>query len=292
MALATKPPSQGRTIQRIWKTPGSKINWIMLVVSLLVYGGIYAWYLNALKTQPYAGPYSDPLRLFGIVAFGLVLVVAAYTLRRRFVRRLSGRVQNWLWAHTWFGVISILIAFLHENYMNILHDFYFTRMRFTEADLGMPALYALLLLVISGVAGRLLDSWQAHVIAAEANSNGVGIVQAVQERLHELDLTVERLSAGKSPAFKLYCNEALSNKALLPDMLPVLAPREQQDFERVHQVLSLRAQLVRSLRRQKRAQLIIRVWRYVHIPLACLALAVISFHGIAELVKMLPLHGR
>ncbi len=287
MALATKPPLQERPVRRIWRTPGSKVKWICLGVSLIIYGSIYAWYLHALKTQPYVGPDADPLRLFGIVAFCLVWVVAAYTLRRHFARKLRGRVQDWLWVHSWIGVISILIAFLHENYANILRDFQFTQMRFTEADWGMPALYALLLLVISGIAGRLLDTWQAHVIAAEANSNGVGIIQAVQERVHELDLTVERFSAGRSPAFKLYCSEALGSGASLPTMLPVLAPNELEDFQHVYEVLTQRTRLVHSMLRQKRARFVIRAWRYVHIPLACLALVIIAYHGISELLLML-----
>ena len=124
MALATKPPlqEQQRAMRRIWKTPGSKYNWVCLGISLIVYAYLYKIYLEALKSNPYAGPYSDPLRLFGIVAFILVLLVAAYTVRRRFVRTLPGKVQNWLWLHTWFGILSIVVAFLHENYLNILHD--------------------------------------------------------------------------------------------------------------------------------------------------------------------------
>ncbi len=289
MSLATKSPlqEQQRTIPRIWKTPGSKFNLICLGVSLIVYVYIYFEYLNSLKSQPYAGPYSDPLRQFGIVAFCLVLIVAAYTLRRRFVRILPGKVQNWLWLHTWFGVLAILIAFLHENYLNILRDIHFTQMRFTEGQAGTSALYALLLLVISGIAGRLLDARQARVIAKEANSNGVGIIQAVQERLHELELTVERLSAGKSQTFKIFCSVALRSNTSLPAMLPVLTPKELDDFEHVYEVLTQRAYLARSLQHQKRAQLIIRVWRYVHIPLACLALIVITYHSFTELVKML-----
>lgn len=289
MSLVTKSPlqEQQRTIQRIWKTPGSKFNLICLGVSLIVYVYIYFVYLNALKSQPYAGPYSDPLRQFGIVAFCLVLIVAAYTSRRRFVRALPGKVLNWLWLHTWFGVLAILIAFLHENYLNILRDVQFTRIRFTEGQAGMLALYALLLLVISGIAGRLLDAWQARVIAKEANSNGVGIIQAVQERLHELELAVERLSAGKSKTFKIFCTEALRSNTSLPAMLPVLTPKELDDFERVYEVLTHRAYLARSLQRQKRARLIIRMWRYMHIPLACLALVIISYHSLTELVKML-----
>jgi len=106
----------------------------------------------------------------------------------------------------------------------------------------------------------------------------------------ELALTVERLSAGKSVQFKQYCELALDMKFDLPRLLPVLAPREVSDFQRVYEVLSAHAQLTRSLQRQKRAHLIIRTWRYIHIPLACLALLVIGYHSIIELWKMLVLH--
>ena len=187
MALATKPPlqEQQRTIRRIWKTPGSKFNWVCLAISILAYGYLYKVYLDSLKSNPYAGPYTDPLRLYGIVSFVLVLLVAAYTLRRRFVRILPGKVQNWLWLHTWFGILAILVAFMHENYLNIIHDLRFTQTRFTEGQAGTSALYALLLLVLTGIIGRLLDIWQARTIAKEANINGAGIIQVVEERLHE-----------------------------------------------------------------------------------------------------------
>jgi len=289
MALAGKSPTQPPTIRRIWRTPGSKLNWLFLLASLVIYGSVYLIDRNALTTQ-FADPATDPFRDFGIVAFVLVLVVTAYTLRRRFARGLPGKVQSWLWVHTWFGVISILIVFMHEGYQNITHDFSFLADRFTEADYGTTAMYALLLLVLTGVVGRLLDMWQARVIAAEADTNGVGITRSIEERMHELSLTIGRLRAGKSAPFQQFCEQALHHKAALPDLLPVLAPQEVGDFERAYEVLGERARLGRSLQRQQRARLIIRTWRYIHIPLACIALGIISYHSIVELWKMLVLH--
>src|SRR5574340_1102860 len=145
MGLATKPTIQEHqhAIRRIWKTPASKFSWICLVISLLAYGYLYKIYLDSLKSNPDAGPYTDPLRLYGIIAFVLVLLVAAYTLRRRFIRILPGKVQSWLWLHTWFGILAILVAFLHANYLNIIHDIRFTQLRFTEGQAGTSALYAL-----------------------------------------------------------------------------------------------------------------------------------------------------
>jgi len=251
---------------------------------------VYLLFRSAVATQLFPGPYNAPFRQFGIVSFGLVLVVAAYTLRRRFIRSLPGRVQDWLWLHVWLGIISILIAFMHENFQNITYDIEWTKTRFTEYYYGTSALFALLILVLTGVIGRLLDAWQARVIAAEADTNGVGISRSVEDRLFELALTIERLSAGKSVQFKRYCEQALDVTLDLPRLLPVLAPSEVSDFQHVYEALTARAQLARSLQRQKRARRIIRTWRYIHIPLACLALLLIGYHSVVELWKMLVLH--
>jgi hypothetical protein len=282
--------SQQRSARRIWKTPASKMNWLFLLLSMIILGWVYLFYRTAIATQLYPGPYNVPFRQFGIVSFVLVLLVGAYTLRRRFVRSLPGRVQSWLWLHVWFGIISILIACMHENFQNITHDIEWTTKRFTEYYYGTSALFALLILVLTGVIGRLLDAWQARVIAAEADTNGVGIIHSVEDRLFELALTVERLSAGKSPRFKQYCEQALHMNSDLPRLLPVLAPNEVSDFQRAYEVLTAHAQLARSRQQQQRAHLVIRTWRSIHIPLACLALLVIGYHSTIELWKMLVLH--
>lgn len=71
---------------------------------------------------------------------------------------------------------------------------------------------------------------------------------------------------------------------------PVLAPYEVKDFQRAYEILGERSQLDHSLLRQRRARLVMRVWRYLHISLACLALVVIGYHSLFELWKMVVLH--
>ena len=290
MAIATK--SQQSQLRRVWKAPISKAFWLWLSVSIVLYAGIYAWYLVALATQPFAGPFRDPLRLFGIIAFVMVLGTAAYSLRRRFVRGLPGMARDWLWMHIFIGIAAILIAFLHENYAHILHDYCSNLSCFSQSYFGTSALFALIFLVISGIVGRVLDLWQARIIARDASTNGVGIVQALEERILELEYTVERLSAGKSEPFKAYCLQALDDvgagrsqgnpSAELAERVSILQPQEQADFRRAQQTLMDRAHLVASLQRQKRARLIFRTWRYVHIALAVLALLIIISHAVLE----------
>ncbi|HEY0756874.1 MAG TPA: hypothetical protein VGD98_23175 [Ktedonobacteraceae bacterium] len=284
MAIASKPPVEPKHARRIWKTPVSPFNWLFLAGSLIVLG-VVALLAHTSGATP--DPNNDPFREFGITAFVLILLVATYTLRRRFIRRLPGKVQNWLWLHIWFGSVSVIIVCIHENWQNITHDFSFMGERFSEAAYGTTALYALILLVLTGVIGRLLDLWQARIIAAEADTNGAGIARSVEERLHELALAIERLSAGKSIPFKHYCNAALGASQRSSPPVPALSANEKPDFQRAHAVLANYGRLTSSLQRQKRARLIIRTWRYVHIPLACASLLIIGYHALFELIQML-----
>jgi hypothetical protein len=290
MSLAVKQPSvpeknkAKRSLRRIWRTPAARTKWFWLLGSIVVYGGMYFWFYQASKIPANVAPTNYPFLFFGILAYILVLGTAAYSLRRRFVRSLPGKVQSWLWMHTWLGIITILIALLHENYAFVTNSFAMQFSDLTDTYWAGLALFALIFLVVSGVIGRLLDLWQTHVIAREANTNGVGIVRAVEERVLELEYTVERLCAGKSDLFKKYCMHSLSSGSIQRKFPPIPLP-ERPDFQRAHDTLVTRADLVQSCQRQQRARMVMRVWRSVHITLACIALVIISYHGIMELLS-------
>ncbi len=290
MASTTKSsqPAQStnrHTLRRLWKSPTSVARWYWLIGSIVLYIGITAWYFYALKTQQYPGPINDPLRLFGIIAYVLVLSTAVYSLRRRFIRSLPGRVQDWLWMHTWFGIASVLIVFMHENYARITHEYCPNLACVTDEYFATPALYALVLLVISGVSGRLLDVWQTRAIARDASRNGVGIARKLEERLLELEYSIERYSAGKSEAFKIYCQQALHEASRSVKYVPEVAVYEQNDLQRVQEAFKTHAQLAQSLQRQRRARNIINSWRTVHIAIAIISLLFISYHAVMELLS-------
>jgi hypothetical protein len=286
MSLVSKPAISSRpssTPRRIWQAPLSPTRLLWLGIALLICVCIVLLYVFALATQPFPGPFNEPLRSFGIVAFTLVLVTASYSLRRRFARNLPGKVQAWLWMHTWLGCTAIVIALLHENFTHILRDYCQNASCLTNAYGGTSALLALFVLVLSGIVGRLLDRWQARLIARDANSNGAGIARAVEERSLEQEYRIERLCAGKSEAFKHYCLLALeSHQVSIP--IPILDTREQNDFLNVREELAIHARLALSLGEQRRARRIMRTWRIVHSILAILALCIIAFHALAEFI--------
>ena len=277
----SKPTRPGR----LWKVPTSRARWYWLSVSILLLVGVIIWDIYAHKTQQYPDPSIDPLRFFGIIAFVLVLGTAAYSLRRRFVRNLPGKVQDWLWMHTWIGIITIFIAMMHEDFGYITHDYCQNATCLTDTYFAGTALFALILLVAVGIVGRLLDMWSTRRIARDANANGVGIVQSLLQRIKELEYTVERLSAGKSLVFKQFCEEAL-NSYSIPRAMPAIATSERTDLEQVYQALQQRTQLSTSLHRQRSASSLMRTWRRVHTVVAIVALLAISYHAIMELLTM------
>lgn len=303
MALATKPPTPQQPSSRsVWRSPTSKARWYWLLGSVALYGVIFAWYFSATRPpNDQIGP-ADPLGrtllYIGIIAFIMILGVAAFSLRSRFIRSLPGKAQDWLWMHTWLGIVAIFVVFLHENFDHFLRAWPFDLPTcFRDSYLGITSFYALMLLVSTGIIGRFLDMWQAHTIARDASTNGTGILRALKERILEIEYVVERLSAGKSEPFKQYCIQAIDSGSdagsspvnafvkmmrlkeppLLP--FPALMPQEQADFQRAHQALADRSRLVESLQKQQRAHLVMRIWRYVHMTIAILALLIIVYHA-------------
>ena len=298
MSLATNKSSlspQQASARRVWNVPDSRAKWLWLAFSALLFVIVLAWYLFAVATQPFPGPFNDPFRLFGIIAFCLVLGTATYSLRRRFARNLPGKVQDWLWMHVWLGITAILIVLLHENFLHILHDYCQNLSCFSEGYAGTSALLALILLVTSGLVGRLLDAWQTRIIAQDASANGAGIARALEERLLALEYTVERLCAGKSEPFQSYCMAHLLSagainrtpthglSAVGADTQYAIPPRERADFQHASETLLTHAALAQSLHRQQRARAIMRTWRVIHMTLASLALLVILYHALMEL---------
>src|SRR2546429_5314452 len=169
----------------------------------------------------------------------------------------------------WIGITALLIAFLHENYTHILHDYCQNASCLTQSYWGTSALLALLFLVLSGIFGRLLDIWQARVIARDASMNGVGIARALEEQILELEYTVERLTSGNSEQFKAFCLQALEVPRSLPSEMPTLEPGEQVDFQRAYETLTTRASLEQSVLKQKRARCMLSSWPGVDNALAC-----------------------
>lgn len=282
MAVTAKPSPQS-TSRRIWHTPTSRAGLYWFLFAILYCMIFYILYA-LLKAPIFTGPWFDRVFRCGVMSYVMILAVAAYSLRTRFMHNLPWKAQNWVWLHIWVGIAAVLLALLHEDFRFILHGYCSDLSCVTAHYWGMPALYSLIFIVFAGVVGRLLDMWQARGIARDAGINGVGITKAIKVRLLELEYVVERFSAGKSEPFKQYCAQALESIGKPPTHLPTLTTHEQADFRQAYETLKDHARLAQSLQKQSRARLIFRSWRYVHMALVPLALIIITYHGVVELI--------
>ncbi|HAE84409.1 MAG TPA: hypothetical protein DCL75_17100 [Ktedonobacter sp.] len=283
MAISTKSSPQN-TGRRVWHTPTSKAALYWCLFALLFCALFYLLYLVLFKAPIFTGPWFDRIFRAGVFSYLMILAVSAYSLRTRFMRSLPWKSQNWVWMHMWLGIAAVLLALLHADFRFVLHGYCANLNCVTDHYWGMPALYGLIFIAVSGAVGRLLDKWQARSIAQDASTNGVGISKAIKDRLLELEYVVERFSAGKSEPFKQYCAAAIESVGALPGNVPTLSAKEQTDFQRAYTTLEEHARLEASLKKQHQAHIVFRSWRYAHMVLVPLALLIISYHGIAELL--------
>jgi hypothetical protein len=283
MAITTNKTKQNRG-RRIWHTPTSKAALYWCLFGFLFCALFYALYYILFKAPIFTGPWFDRVFRAGVFSYLMIVVVSAYSLRTRFIRSLPWKTQNWVWMHIWLGIAAVLLALLHADFRFVLHGYCTNLGCITDHYWGMPSLYALIFIAASGAVGRLLDKWQTRAIAQDASANGVGISKAIKERLLELEYVVERFSAGKSEPFKQYCAAAIESVGQLPGKIPNLPPREQTEFQRAYETLEGHARLAKSLKKQQQAHVVFRTWRYIHMVLVPLALIIITYHGIAELL--------
>ncbi|MEO8970976.1 MAG: hypothetical protein ABI406_05160 [Ktedonobacteraceae bacterium] len=289
MATIAKPPSSptSRTVsaKRMWHTPTSKAAMYWFLFAFFYCGLFYALYGLLLKAPILTGPWFDHVFRVGVMSYIMILAVTAYSLRTRFLHNLPWKAQNWVWMHLWLCIAAVFLAFLHADFSFVLHwDCSAGQNCITAHFWGMPSLYALIFIALSGALGRLLDLWQTRIIAQDASTNGTGIAKAIQEHLTELEYIIERLCAGKSTPFKHYCASATKSIGQPPTNLPPVPLHEQNDFQQAYQALINHACLAASLKKQQTARRIFRTWRYIHMSLVPLALLIITYHAFAELL--------
>lgn len=281
---AARQQASKRGRRRIWHTPTSRAAIALACFSILYCLLFYGLYLVVHKKNVFGGPFFDIIYRCGVMAYVMILLVTAYSLRTRLFHGIAGKAQRWVWMHIWLGLAALALGLLHADYRFVLHDFCAQWSCVTDHFLGMPALYGLIFIALSGVVGRFIDQHQCRVIAHEASTNRVGIAKAIRNHLFEQEFVIERYCAGKSEVFKQYCGQAIQAIGALPQPLPTLPAHEQADFQRILPILLEYVHLARSLVVQERARTILRTWRRVHMILVPLFLLILTYHATLELL--------
>src|SRR3972149_11410178 len=86
-----------------------------LALFTLVAGFIFWAIYRFAPYLPIPGIEKGTVYLLGIVAVLLILFVMTYSLRKRLVKGIPGRLDYWLWAHIYLGISALFIIALHAE---------------------------------------------------------------------------------------------------------------------------------------------------------------------------------
>ena len=118
--------------------------------------GLIFWaFYRLVPTLPIPGIEIGTVYTLGIIAVLFILFIMTYSLRKRLIRGISGRLDNWLWAHIYLGILALFIVALHAEF------------RFGW-DYNTIAVIFLVLVIATGAVGRYFYSSVPSKIMLEA----------------------------------------------------------------------------------------------------------------------------
>ena len=238
-----------------------------LALFTLVAGFIFWVIYRFAPYLPIPGVEKGTVYLLGIVAVLLILFVMTYSLRKRVVKGVPGRLDNWLWAHIYLGILALFIIALHAEF------------RFGW-DYNTAAVIFLALVIITGVVGRYFFTRFPSSIASEQE-------KAISQ-LDEVKKSINELMAGSSRPFqKIIGSELNTPSPLSPtqeyweELLgkgAILQEEEKEDFRKAVLLLEQKAKLDAQSVSQLKYKPLFRGWLVAHLVVT------------GGLIVLIPLH--
>jgi hypothetical protein len=228
---------------------------------------------------------------YGVAAAALVLLLAAYGLRKRAYASRLGGLEGWLHSHVWLGVAVAVVALLHSG------------LRF-EDRVAVAAFLLLLAVVGSGLVGAYLyQAVPRRLTAVESDQ----APEEISAELNRLAASMARLTAGRSATFRRI-HAALARETrprpwagwrlvFSPGagaaaragggrweaLLGEVAEEEREELRRLLVLARQHRELHRELLLQQRYRNLMDAWLWLHVPLTFALLAVLAAHVAAAL---------
>ncbi|MET0791975.1 MAG: multiheme c-type cytochrome [Polyangiaceae bacterium] len=210
--------------------------------------------------------------LLGLSSLALCALAFFYSLRKRGLQeRLPfGRstMTAWLWAHVYFGVLSLVCAALHAGYGLISLQF----------SAGKLALFALFVVVVSGLVWRVIYAVVPRLAAREVGNYSAGTSTA---RAESISIEIDKLTAGGSARFhelKAWALAGTPSDIQIRQAAASLPNEEQQRFIDVTALSLVRRQALERARKQTRYGRLLQGLRIAHVPFSLLFLAAVPAH--------------
>lgn len=242
--------------------------WFWIAFGALV--GLTVWYLC---DQPLGGRNGGTVFGYtvGTLSAALIGYLMWFGVRKRSYRARRTTLQGWLSAHVWIGIALSYAVLLHSGF----------QLGFNVHSLA----YALMVATIgSGIWGAV--NYRALPHQTPSNRGGAPLSKLI-EQLDQVGLLIEEAQHGKSSAIGTLVTQLNAERVPTPWGALLGARREvvldpqgaaatlqhvpEAEMEIGHRLIELidrRLELLHHLKREMRAQALLKLWLYFHIPLA------------------------
>lgn len=260
-------------------------------VALVLFAALTAAYLWWHRETDFAHGGSDFGLAAGLAAFGLILLLLSFAVRKRmYASRRLGRLETWLHSHVWLGLLSVALVLYHSGF------------RF-EDGVAVAALVVLVLVVATGAFGALLYTTLPRLLTEVASNVPADRVTA---DLHRIERSMARLADGRSDVFgrvhralvararpgpfagwRILFGRPPSPREALPagvaGRLRLVAPEERDALENLLVLSRQHRELHQRFVLERRYANLLQAWLWLHVPLSLALLVLVVVHATAAL---------
>jgi hypothetical protein len=241
-----------------------------MIITFLSLIGLSVWYL---LDAPFGGRNGGTVYGYtvGILCALLIVYLMWFGVRKRSYYAARTTLQGWLSAHVWIGFGLTLGVLLHSGF-----------------QLGWNVHSAAYLLMVATIVSGIWGVFNYRVMPFQTPSNrGGASLSGLIDRVEQISSELDEAKRGGSTAIEKLVKKLNTERIPTPfgaliftHAEVVLDPRlaaealrdvPEVDLELGHRLIQLidsRYELLHQIRREVRAQALLRLWLYLHIPLA------------------------
>lgn len=252
--------------------------WFWITVSALA--GLTGWYLS---DQPTGGRNGGTVFGYtvGVLSATLIFYLMWFGVRKRSYRARSTTLQGWLSAHVWIGIALSYAVLLHCGF---------------ELDLNVHSLAYFLMLatIISGIWGAV--NYRTLPYQTPSNRGGASLT-TLMDQLDQVGARIQEEQQGKSGAIaKLVAQlnapriptpwgvlfgsrrEVVLEPQRAATALEQVPEAEVEVGHRLIELIDRRLELLHHLKGEMRAQALLKLWLFFHVPLAFGSVVALLIH--------------
>jgi len=244
---------------------------LITIVAGFIFWAFYRW----APTLPIPGIEIATVYALGIVAVLIILFILTYSARKRLARGMPGRLDNWLWAHIYLGILVLFIVALHAEF------------RF-GLDYNTIAVIFLVLVIVTGAVGRYFYKTVPQKIVTEQ--------ERVLERLAEVMSSIDEIMVDKSKQFQKIIGTELNTPSLISSKpgyfeglrasAEIIPEEEKSEFEKAVSLLEQKLELEAQSVSQMKYRPLFQGWLATHLLVTAGLIVFIPLHVLDDTLRV------